>query len=286
VDAVGTRIQNYHMLPSTYMDGVVRRDGSKPGKTVAIIGGVHGNEAVGMEVLRWAQETIQPECGTVYFIEGNPEAVKKNMRFLEKNLNRCFIKDLVGDSLEEVRARTLMPILDKCEVSLDIHASNSLEATPFVICEDAGLGFAHLIDFPIISSGWDALEPGGTDSYMNAQGKIGLTIECGSIHHPEVTLPLAKEALLQFLRYTNNIEGEPSRTSVEQRHIHVHTVGHKDERDVIFSRDYADFEALRPGEIFAKQGDTDHVAGSGDCIIFPRPNVVNGAEIFILGKDH
>jgi succinylglutamate desuccinylase len=267
------------------MKGVTRKNGTGPGKTVAVIGGVHGNESVGMSALRWARETITPEAGTVYFIEGNPEAVRKNVRFIEKNLNRCFSKELSGDSLEELRARELMPILDECDMLLDIHASNSHDATPFVICEENGMEIGCLLDFPIISTGWDALEPGTTDWYVNQQRKIGIGIECGSVHRPEETLTLAQESILRFLRYTGNLEGGEESHDIPQRHIHVHTVAHRSTEPVTFSRDYADFELLEHEEVFARSGDREYVAGQDDCIIFPRPNAPFGAEIFILGRE-
>ena len=268
----------------TMPEGVTKKESRLPGPTVALLGGIHGNETVGIDALRWARDTIMPERGTIYFIEGNLAAITQGVRFVEENLNRCFQRTS-SNSLEARRARELMPILDVCDAALDLHASNSEDATPFVVCEEDGFAFARTLRFPIVSTGWDALEPGATDGYLYRRGKLGVTLECGSVHHPEATRALTQESVHRFLCHTGILSADAPLHPGTPRLIHVHTVAHQGEEPIVFSRAYSDFEALAPGEVFARAGANVHIAAEGDCIIFPRANAPEGAEVYLLGKE-
>ncbi len=266
------------------MKGVIKKTALRPGKTVAIFGGVHGNERVGVEAVRWAVATIEPECGTIYFVEANPAAIGQDVRFVGKNLNRCFVAGNPGTTGEEMRARELMGILDECDALLDIHSSNSKDATPFVICEADGMVLAATLDFPIVTTGWDRVEPGAADGYMFQCGKPGVCIECGSVFTIGDNLVRAQDSIRQFLEHFGiSSEGTPQ-IQRTQRHIQVYFAALRQSEQLVM-KEFADFEPLVSGEVFARDGQTEYVAKEGDCIIFARPNAAIGAEAFILGKE-
>lgn len=267
------------------MEGVIKKSGALPGKTVAIVGGVHGNEKVGIEAVRAAAETITPLRGTVYFIEANPAAIAQNVRMIDKNLNRVFIAGNAGETREDTRARELMSVFDQCDALLDVHSSNSRETIPFVVCEGEASDIAKKMDFEIVSTGWDALEPGSTDGYFFHQGKIGICIECGSVFEVEKNLPRAKNSILQFLAYFDVIDEAVPYANTPQRHIRAYKVAHKKTDTLSFAKEYRDFQPLAAGEVFARDGEIEYTAEAEDCIIFPRPNTAIGNEAFILGKD-
>ena len=183
------------------MEGVIKKTSKISGKIVAIFSGIHGNEKVGVEALRWAIKNIEPTSGSIYFVEANPIAIKKNVRQVSKNLNRCFLADNNGDEYEDMRARDLMIILNECDALLDIHASNTKIATPFIICENNALELAKKLNFSIISTGWNNIEPGATDGYMFLAGKPALCIECGSVSETKKNLNIAKDSIKKYLQY-------------------------------------------------------------------------------------
>ena len=265
--------------------GVYKQQGALPGKTVAIFCGVHGNERVGIRAVQNALKNIRVKRGVVYFVEANPLAIEKNLRLINKNLNRCFLKGNNGDTEEDARARELMTLLDSCDALLDIHSSNSKDTTPFIICEPDALEIVKFFEFPIISFGWDAIEPGGADGYMFRNNKIGICAECGSVSDPDSNLPIAEQAIKIFLSHFDMLEENLVLNSFPHRFIKAHTVGHKKTNDLVFTKDYKDFALLEDGEIFAKDGESEHRAEKDDCIIFPRPNAPMGGEAFILGKE-
>lgn len=264
--------------------GVTVLQGGLPGPVSAVVAGVHGNERVGVMALQALWPTLEIVKGTVYAIYGNPEAIAKNTRFIEKNLNRCFLPGSTGTTLEERRAQELMPILETCDAVLDLHATNSEKTTPFIITEQPSMDLARALDFPIISTGWNEAEGGAVDGYVYERGKIAVTTELGSVKTPELYLDLAKQSILTFLRYYGCIEGAVPAPTQTPKYVHIVRSVPKQTNALRFTKDFSDFEALPEGKVFAKDGDTEYRAGKGECIIFPRPEKEIGGEAFLIGK--
>jgi len=94
---------------------------------VLITGGVHGNELVGPALLqRWsgnAPEVIESHHVDVarkslrtFTWLANPRAVEKAVRFIDRDLNRCFaLGDAAVDGYETERARALLEVCPKEE---------------------------------------------------------------------------------------------------------------------------------------------------------------------------
>jgi succinylglutamate desuccinylase len=267
------------------MKGVTTKRAKQRGKTVAVFGGVHGNERVGIEAVRWAAKNVVPARGTIHFVEANPEAIKKRVRMIKVNLNRRFLKTNKAQTPVDRRARELMKLLDSCDALLDIHSSNSRDAASFVICEKEAVKLAKLLDFPIVSTGWDAVEPGGTDGYMHRNGKLALGVECGSAFSAKKNLPRAKKTILQFLRYFDVIDEAPAYSRKKKRHIRVHDIAIKNSDSFAFTMPLEDFDLLPDGKVFAREGKKIYKAKKKEVIIFPRPKTAIGNEVFLLGKE-
>lgn len=264
---------------------IIKIIGKEPGKTLAVFCGVHGNEKAGVYAVTEVLKSIKIKKGIVYFVYANPEAIKKNVRLIRKNLNRCFLKNNKGKTLEDKRARQLMKILDKCEGLLDLHASNVEKATPFVICEKHSYKLAKIFDVGIVSSGWDRIEPGATDGYMNKRKEtISAGVECGYAGESEKNAGLAKKCIFQFLQFFNCIDKEVDFSNRKQKLIKVTKAVKKQTDDFSFSKKYADFEKLKSGELIARDGKKKYMAGKNECIIFANASKKIGEEAFIIGK--
>ena len=155
------------------------RKSKTPGKTIAVIGGIHGNEPAGIKVIKLL-EKIKPLSGQLHLIYGNPEAIKQKVRFTEENLNRTF-HNRTGKKYEHIRAREIRKILKKCDAVLDIHGYGSSwgPKKPFIICEKGSIEIAKLLGIKTISYNWKQFHKGSTDHYMDKIDKIGICIECG-----------------------------------------------------------------------------------------------------------
>jgi len=105
---------------------------------VLIMGGVHGNERTGVEVVKSLVDALAKpgggdtvQQGELTLAIGNPEAVEQNVRFVEQDLNRCFGLQEGPSSLERRRAIELEPYLTDIDVLVDLHATNK-PSYPFV----------------------------------------------------------------------------------------------------------------------------------------------------------
>ena len=117
-------------------DSIWRATGRNPGKKVVVLGGVHGNEATGIHVIRKLLNHSVDQ-GSVTLAIGNPRACEINQRGSSPHadLNRCFTVndgDIAATSpYEAERASILKPYLRDCDVLLDIHSTNK-PSEPFV----------------------------------------------------------------------------------------------------------------------------------------------------------
>lgn len=83
-----------------------------------VIGGMHGNEPLGIKVVRLLQKK---KLKNVDAILANREAVDKNCRFKTQDLNRTFPGDLDSNIYEQKRAAYLLEICKKYDLVLDFH---------------------------------------------------------------------------------------------------------------------------------------------------------------------
>src|SRR3990167_9384674 len=168
--------------------------GQNPGKTITIIGGTHGNERTGVEVvlkLKTMSDSgnLTLKTGTLYLIHGNPRAIEISERGSEQflDLNRSFPISLLMNEptgvYEDTRAREIAPILQKSDIVVDLHATNK-PSEPFVASMHSAYHEEVYQWFPckkVLSDPGAVLagEPVTTDEYTDAHGGIGLCYETG-----------------------------------------------------------------------------------------------------------
>jgi aspartoacylase len=138
---------------------VLRR---QPVRRVAIVGGTHGNELLGVQLIgmleQRPEETSRPSFESVCVL-ANPEAVRRNTRYVTTDLNRCFsaealAAEVVGDSVEARRAQELDALLGpkasdapQCDLCLDLHTTTSKMGTCLMMAREDALAVelaAHL----------------------------------------------------------------------------------------------------------------------------------------------
>ena len=127
---------------------VITKIGKETGKNTVILAGVHGDESYGVRMLEKLIPKLNITKGKVTFIYANLEAIKQNKRFIEYNLNRCFLKNQpkeIEDSLEGKTAKEIMPYLEEADFALDLHASGTPNSTPFIICQPQTFEFTKIL---------------------------------------------------------------------------------------------------------------------------------------------
>ncbi len=182
--------------------------GQKSGPTFCILGGTHGDEIVGVEVVdklldRFVLDRSEFEwetdqfSGTLYLGFGNPVAIEQGVRGTGgADLNRSFnFDDLLSepsqsDRADLIRARELYPILKSTDILVDIHNTHA-DSEPFVCTGTFTKNHKELVShIPvhkiltdpnfILSQDVGKQGLGTTDSVVNAHGGIGIAYETGS----------------------------------------------------------------------------------------------------------
>lgn len=266
---------------------LIKLEGKKSGLTSIILAGVHGDEKCGIEAVERLLSTLNIEKGIVYICYGNPKAIDQNVRFTEANLNRMFkpdslISDVEKTSYEYSRAQVLKTYLDKADVLLDIHASYVPYSKPFIICESNAYDLAKHLPFDLIVSGFDSVEPGGTDYYMNSIGKIGICVECGYLGD-EYATTIAEKSILTFLKAREHIPSDELEES-EQSSVQMYELYHTKTSSFELAKDFKDFDGLVADQLIGIDGEMEVRAKKDSIILFARNRNDVGEEAFLLGE--
>ncbi len=255
------------------------------GPTVAIFGGVHGNEVCGVEAIKEVlSSNFRASRGKVIFVFANRLAIDRNVRFVEENLNRCFVGSR-GSTYEGRLARDLKKIMYDSDVLLDIHSSFSRCSEPFIICERNAFKYIKLLPFNKVCSGFDRIEPGGTDYFMNRIGRIGICVECGYLADPmakEIAVTSIYSLLASLGMIANKAKGIwDNKEFFEVRYLHKVEIG----RSFVLRRSFRDFERIKKGELIGFCGDREVLADRDGFILFARSVGLSDKdrEAFLLG---
>lgn len=265
-------------------DNIFLLDSGKPGPDVAIFAGIHGNEKAGVYALDELLLYLELGAGSVYLAYGNPPAIEQDVRFVGKNLNRCFVPGSNGGEYEDLRAKELMTVLDKTDALLDIHAFNDPEGEPFVICEEPSLEIAQKMCVPIISTNWADAEPGTADGYMYALGKTAICLECGPVCLSEEYAELAVVSAMQFLKHFDMVDVDMAFSTSPKSIVRADHSVTRTSQDYVLEPGFKNFQQLEEGQPICTQDGETYFATAGECIIFPRYDPPIGAEAYIIGQ--
>lgn len=267
-------------------DKVIQLTGKSAGPVSVILVGVHGNERCGITAFAELLPDLQIDCGQVFFIYGNPRAIEINQRYFETDLNRLFCADdkLVAQELasyEYGRAQFLKEYLNQAEVLLDLHGSYSVASQPFAICEANAHRVVSQLPIEKVVSGFDEIQPGGTDAYMNKIGKIGICVECGLLTKPQAALT-AKEVILAFLQARGHLSEQVSLQ--QQEWLNICQLYKTKTNNFYLAKDWPDFAEIKTGQLIGHDGE-EEIRATEDCfILFATERQKIGEEAFILGK--
>lgn len=266
---------------------IIQIEGKKEGETSIILAGVHGNERCGVVAFEKILPGLEIESGRVLFGYGNPLAIQSDVRFVEANLNRMFqddncITENDKKSYEHERAQFLKKYLDQANALLDIHASFTKKSEPFIICEANARGIVEYLPTSLVVSGFDQVESGGTDCYMNTAGKIGVCIECGYFGDPK-SLLRAEEGIFAFLKARGHITDDSIKPR-KQLYIQMYDLYMTKTDTFTLSKPFVDFEEIAEGQTLGVDGDEEIRAEKSSIILFARDQNQIGAEAFLLGE--
>jgi len=269
------------------LEEITKLTGQNNGTTSIVLVGVHGDERCGIEALKKILPTLEIQRGTVLFGYGNPRAMEVNKRYTEANLNRMFNRDeqlseKEKESYEYQRAQFLKSYLIKADVLLDIHASSIPNSSAFAICETNAKDIVKFFPMRLVVSGFDKVEPGATDYYMNSIGKVGICLECGSINDPQ-SAKIGEESIIAFLKARGHMKNNLA--PQKQSYVQMFKKYFAKTDTFTLSKPFENFEVLEKNQVIGIDGNKKIKAPKRCLILFAHNGTKAGDEVFLLGEE-
>ncbi|MEH2423431.1 MAG: aspartoacylase [Nostoc sp.] len=263
---------------------------------VAIVGGTHGNEFTGAYLIqKFAQFSdliTRPSFETVTLL-ANPNAFAAGRRYVEKDLNRCFLKQDLQDptlsSYEELQAKSIQDILvsnrDKqVDFILDLHSSTANMGLTIILVNSHPLNLklaAYLSHVsPLIRVYRCSFKSIEENPFVNSLCELGFAIEVGPIAQGVLKATLFQQteefvhAVLDYLEQFN--QGEILSTNETLiLYDHLSVVDYPKKQDgTIFGMIHPelqdkDYQALNPGDPMFLTFDDKTIVYQGASTVWP-----------------
>ncbi|WP_375479924.1 aspartoacylase [uncultured Nostoc sp.] len=263
---------------------------------VAIVGGTHGNEFTGAYLIqKFAQFPnliTRPSFETVTLL-ANPNAFAAGRRYLEKDLNRCFLKQDLQDptlnSYEDLQAKLIQDTLalngDKqADFILDLHSSTANMGLTIILDNSHPLNLklaAYLSQLnPLVRVYRCSFKSIAENPFVNSLCELGFAFEVGPIAQGILKARLFQQteelvrALLDYLEQFNY--GKiPSNNETLILYDHLSVVDYPKKPDgTIFGMIHPelqdkDYQALNPGDPIFITFDDKTIVYEGTSTVWP-----------------
>ncbi len=298
-----------------------RLEGATPGATLILVGGLHGNEPAGVLAQQQIFATLANsglDRGRLVGLAGNLEALARDQRYLEYDLNRCWnrrrverlrgsleVEKLTAED-EELRAldrelESLRAASDGPVYLLDFHTT-SAPKLPFATLDDSlqNRQLAFALPAPIVLGLEEELADTLT-SYVASLGFITAGFEAGQHDDPE-SVDRAEAAIWITLANCGLIDGD--REEVKRAHrlltselaAEAGSVPHIVEvvyRHAITSGDWfrmdpgwTNFQAVRQGQVLAMDRNGPVSSPKSGRILMPLYQKQGAEGFFIVRRIH
>lgn len=282
-----------------------RLRGERPGATVILVGGIHGNEPAGVEACRrlLARVDARAIAGELVAFAGNPAALAAGRRYLARDMNRQWTPALLAAAraIEDAESAALLALADAIDdllagargpvFALDLHTT-SAEGIPFAIAGGAAAdrAFAREVPLPVIIGLQESL--GGTlTEYLAARGCVALAVEGGQNDSPAAAAHL--EAVIAVGLAAAGVvelaEVEQARAILQRARGHLpptievmlrHPVG----AGFRMEPGFANIERVASGTLLARD-DAGEIRAPFDGLLLMPLYQAQGSDGFFLGRE-
>jgi aspartoacylase len=177
---------------------------------VLVVAGTHGNERNAPWLLEhWRRHPGALQTGglELELVVGNPEALAAGVRYLDQDLNRSFLPDLLSESDPRVRERDRARELvsrygpsgtSPCVVALDLHSTTAAMGNSLVLygrrTGDLALaaGIQARLGLPVYLHEGDASQSG----FLVERWPCGVVIEVGPVPQGVITATVCRQTQL------------------------------------------------------------------------------------------
>jgi aspartoacylase len=263
---------------------------------VAIVGGTHGNEFTGAYLVqKFAQfpDLITRQSFETVTLLANPNAFAAGRRYVEKDLNRCFLQqdlqDATLNSYEELQAKSIQNTLGsnrnkQADFILDLHSSTANMGLTIILVNSHPLNLqlaAYLSHIsPLVRIYRCSFKSIAENPFVNSLCELGFAIEVGPIAQGILKAALFQQteelvyAVLNYLEKFN--QGKISSTN-ETLIIYDHllVVDYPKQQDgKIFAMIHPelqdkDYQALSPGDPMFITFDDKTIVYEGTSTVWP-----------------
>ncbi|BAY61159.1 aspartoacylase [Calothrix brevissima NIES-22] len=241
---------------------------------VLIVGGTHGNELIGVYSVKLFQqhpELIHRATFESLTLLANPQAVKAGRRYIDKDLNRCFLEENLEDgtlvNYEDLLAKNINHIYGQngkypVDFIVDLHSTTSNMGVTVLFDDDkqfnlqlaAYLNYLHP-EIKIYSSGSSGRGKHG----LRSRAKFAIGIEVGAIPQGVVNADLFLKtqsivyATLDYLEFYNqNKLPNFSKSFTLYKYTKKIDYPHNENGEITAmihpDLQFKDYEALAPGD--------------------------------------
>ncbi|QFS47557.1 aspartoacylase [Nostoc sphaeroides] len=263
---------------------------------VAIVGGTHGNEFTGAYLIqKFAQfpDLITRQSFDTVTLLANPNAFAAGRRYLEKDLNRCFLKQDLEDptlsSYEELQAKSIQHTLasnrDKqADFILDLHSTTANMGLTIILVNSHPLNLklaAYLSQInPLVRVYRCSFKSIEEIPFVNSLCKLGFAIEVGPIAQGLLKATLFQQTeelvytILDYVEQFNQAE-IPSTNDTLILYDHLSVVDYPIREDgTIFGMIHPelqdkDYQALNPGDPIFITFDDKTILYEGTSTVWP-----------------
>ena len=194
---------------------------------VVIVGGTHGNEWTGIKIVTHYQEHLKKKFPKLRleFIFANPDAYKKNTRFVDEDLNRAFqFLDECRTTYEHKRAREIRTIIHRepCLV-LDLHTTTSKMGNTLILPHYHALNLSLCAKLSRIFKDCRVIgAPDPGKKYLASQSEFGIILEVGPVANSVVdAIPL--ESTLSLIESILEEMSDPKSTEIDSLELYEET---------------------------------------------------------------
>lgn len=260
-------------------------------KHLALIAGVHGNELTTACLVKYLQENphlVHNSSFETHYLIAHPSALERCVRYIEKDLNRCFAKkDLLNPNChkyEELIAKNIYAEIKEREIDLiiDMHTTTS----------NMGLTIIYSNPHPFLLQLFAAIvtinpdvklvyHPLTTEENCFLKGvcELGFTLEIGAIAQGIIDPNLfekTKELVYQILNYIQHfnqrktLQRETILTVYERISVLDYPRLHNNLVAMIHPNVmYKDYEPIMPNQPVFLSFDGQEIAYQGDTVVYP-----------------
>lgn len=220
---------------------------------IAIVGSIHGDEPCGARAVERLLHEAPAVERPVKLVVANEEALERNVRYLEADLNRAFPGDPAAETHEERLAHELMGELRGCTV-FSMHSTQSYDDAFALVDEVDALAESivpHLSVDALVETGDFA--DGRLIDYIDV-----IEAECG-YQGSERAAETAYALCLEFLGAVGALEA----TAAPRTDIPVFRMERKLQKPVggtSYETFVDNFKRVAEGELYARAGTADYIA--------------------------